>query len=110
MIITLQLGKIFQLIIITFTFIIQLFRIITEKDKVPKFEDLPVQAGSKKNSSPQQMLPKPIITTLKNNPTMNLMEFTFKPYTKVIFFLFLIQVWNLNLQGLKMLTLCIFDL
>lgn len=53
---------------------------------MPKFEDLPAQAGSKKNLSPQQMLPKPIITTLKNNPTMNLMEFTFKPYTKVIFF------------------------
>lgn len=52
---------------------------------MPKFEDLPVQAGSKKISSPQQMLPKPIITTLKNNPTMNLMEFTFKPYTKVIY-------------------------
>lgn len=40
-------------------------------------------------SSPIQQLPKPTITTLKNNPTMNLMDFTFKPYTKVIFKLYL---------------------
>lgn len=39
-------------------------------------------------SSPVQQLPKPTITTLKNNPTMNLMDFTFKPYTKVIFLKF----------------------
>jgi len=59
-----------------------LARIISEKDKLPKFENLSARTSSNKISSPTQTLPKPIITTLKNNPTMNLMDFTFKPYAK----------------------------
>ncbi|CAH1725203.1 uncharacterized protein LOC114125407 [Aphis gossypii] len=59
-----------------------LARIISEKDKKPKFENLPARTSANKMSSPIQQLPKPTITTLKNNPTMNLMDFTFKPYTK----------------------------
>ncbi|XP_025407368.1 uncharacterized protein LOC112681318 [Sipha flava] len=59
-----------------------LARIISEKDKLPKFENSPARTSSNINSSPTQTLPKPVITTLKNNPTMNLMDFTFKPYTK----------------------------
>ncbi|VVC32305.1 Hypothetical protein CINCED_3A011752 [Cinara cedri] len=60
-----------------------LARIISEKDKSPNFENLPARTSSNKISSPTQILPKPIITTLKNNPTMNLMDFTFKPtYTQ----------------------------
>lgn len=65
--------------------ILFVFRIISEKDKKPKFENLPARTSANKMSSPIQQLPKPTITTLKNNPTMNLMDFTFKPYTKVIF-------------------------
>lgn len=64
---------------------INFFRILSEKDKKPKFENLPARTSTNKLSSPIQLLPKPTITTLKNNPTMNLMDFTFKPYTKVIF-------------------------
>ncbi|XP_060875019.1 uncharacterized protein LOC132948529 [Metopolophium dirhodum] len=59
-----------------------LARILSEKDKKPKFENLPARTSTNKMSSPIQQLPKPTITTLKNNPTMNLMDFTFKPYTK----------------------------
>jgi hypothetical protein len=58
-----------------------LTRIISEKENLSKFENIPAQTSSKKMLSPIQKLPKPIITTLKNNPTMNLMDFTFKPYT-----------------------------
>jgi hypothetical protein len=70
----------------TFLYNIYVFRIISEKDKKPRFENLPARTSNNKMSSPIQQLPKPTITTLKNNPTMNLMDFTFKPYTKVIFF------------------------
>lgn len=66
-----------------FLIYIYLFRIISEKDKLPKFENLPARTSSNKIMSPTQTLPKPIITTLKNNPTMNLMDITFKPYAKV---------------------------
>jgi len=68
-----------------FLYNINFFRILSEKDKKPKFENLPARTSTNKMSSPIQQLPKPTITTLKNNPTMNLMDFTFKPYTKVIF-------------------------
>lgn len=69
------------------------YRILSEKDKKPKFENLPARTSNNKMSSPIQQLPKPTITTLKNNPTMNLMDFTFKPYTKVIFnFIYLIII------------------
>lgn len=70
--------------IVVLLFKIYLFRIIYEKDKLPKSEYLPARSNSNKTSSPIQSLPKPTITTLKSNPTMNLMDFTFKPYTKVI--------------------------
>lgn len=63
--------------------IIDLFRIISEKDGLPNFNNLPAQTSSNKNVSYTQKLPIPIDTTLKNNPTMNLMDFTFSPYTKV---------------------------
>lgn len=54
-----------------------LFRIITEKCYVKTLENEPTRTSS------IQKLPKPTITTVKNNPTMNLMDFTFKPYTQV---------------------------
>ncbi|XP_050420763.1 uncharacterized protein LOC126833458 [Adelges cooleyi] len=59
-----------------------LARVIIDKDQLPNFEHLPTRTTSNKMLSPVQMLPKPVITTLKNNPTMNLMDYTFKPYSK----------------------------
>lgn len=82
--------------IVYFYILFYYFRIISEKDNLPKFENLPARTSTNKILPPTQTLPKPIITTLKNNPTMNLMDFTFKPYTKVIIillrFLYLISL------------------
>lgn len=84
-IITLYPGKLFHICVLNCLLIIDLFRIISEKDGLPpNFANLPTaQTSFNKNLPHTQVLPIPIDTALKNNPTMNLMDFTFNPYSKV---------------------------
>ncbi|XP_050545826.1 uncharacterized protein LOC126908042 isoform X2 [Daktulosphaira vitifoliae] len=59
-----------------------LAKIILDKDQLPNFNNLPTRTTTNKLLSPVQTIPKPVITTVKNNPIMNLMDYTFKPYNK----------------------------